>query len=70
MLNTIKAKIEAQLAREGVAAEITFCRKDMLSAFCEDAVQFCKAKGILSQAAEYDSEDCDPKIGFFAYFAF
>ncbi|QSL63963.1 hypothetical protein G0D86_29695 (plasmid) [Burkholderia multivorans] len=70
MLNAIKAKMEAALANDGIAAEVTFCRKNMLSVFCEDAAQFCKAKGILSQAAKYEGEDCDPEIGFVAYFTF
>lgn len=70
MLNRIKAKMEQALKAEGIAAEVTFCRENMLSIFCECPAQFCKAKQIMSGAAEYDSEDCDPEIGFFAYFTF
>lgn len=71
MLNQIKAKMEAQFAKSGIAAEITFASKTMFSLFCEDAGQFVKAKQILDAANQsYESEDCDPEIGFFAYYNF
>lgn len=71
MLNSIKTKMETELAKAGVQAEITFARKDMFSVFCEDAGHFVKAKGIFDAAGrQFDSEDCDPEIGFFAYYKF
>lgn len=71
MLDSIKAKMENELAKSGVVAEITFARRDMFSVFCEDAAHFVKAKGIFDAAGQYfDSEDCDPEIGFFAYYTF
>lgn len=71
MLNTIKEKMEKAFKKEGVAAEVTFISAAMFSIFCEDAAQFVKAKQILDASKQkYDSEDCDPEIGFFAYYAF
>lgn len=72
MLNNIKAQFEAQLARAGVTAEVTFINDSSFSLFCEDASQFVKAKRIMSQVpnAKFDSEDCDDEIGHFAYFSF
>lgn len=71
MLNTIKAKLENLFAREGVVAEVTFINAQSFSVFCEDAAQFVKAKTLLDLAKQqYESEDCDPEIGFFAYYAF
>lgn len=72
LLNQIKAKFEAQLQRQGVTAELTFINGSAFSLFCEDAAQFVKAKQILDGVnnATYESEDCDPEIGFFAYYSF
>ena len=71
MLDAIKTQMEAAFAREGVTAEVTFASRSMFSVFCECAAHYAKAKQILAQARQnLDSEDCDPEIGFFAYYSF
>lgn len=70
MIKQIASKIEQTLKSEKINAEVTFCRANMFSVFCEDAAQFCKAKQILSKSANFDSEEHDSELGFFAYFAF
>ena len=70
MIKTIANKMEQALKCNGITAEITFCRGNMFSVFCENAADFLKAKNILSMSAKFDSEDCDPEVGFFGYFAF
>jgi len=72
-IKQIESKFAAQLARDGVTAEITFCHANMFSLCVMAADQFAKAKQILAKLgnAKFDSEDCsDPECGFFAYYQF
>ena len=71
VLNQVKAKLEQQFAREGVAAEVTFISARMFSVFCDEAGQFVKAKQLMAAANQaYDSENCDDELGFCAYYNF
>lgn len=72
MLEKIKAGMEAELQKQGIKAEITFCRTDMFSVLVDDATQFEKAKRILAglAVATFDSEDRDDECGHVAYYRF
>lgn len=70
MLETIKAQMEQALAADGITAEVTFCRSNMLSVLVDDEAQFERAKRIMSRAATLESEDRDPEFGFIAYYLF
>jgi hypothetical protein len=70
MLNEIQNMMAAKLRKDGIAAEVTFCRDDMFSILVEDAAQFQQAKAIFDQVptVRFDSEDCDEEIGHIAYY--
>lgn len=71
MLDSIKFKMEATFANEGIIAEVTFARSDMFSIFCEDATNYAKAKELMAKANQvFDGESCDDEIGFVAYYTF
>ncbi|WP_321940014.1 hypothetical protein [Paraburkholderia sp. J8-2] len=71
-MKAIQAKFEAQLAREGIAAEITFYAADGFSLLVEDSEQYQAAKALLAKVhgITFDSEDFDPEIGSIAYYKF
>jgi hypothetical protein len=72
MRNDVKKMMEAKLRRDGIAAEITFCRDDMFSVLVEDGGQFDRLKMLFGNipSAVYDSEDRDPEIGNIAFYRF
>lgn len=72
MLDAVKKMMEAKLRKDGIAAEITFCRIDMFSILVEDNRQFDRMKVLLGNipTAFYDSEDRDPEIGNIAFYRF
>jgi hypothetical protein len=72
MLDDVKKLMEAKLDKDGIAAEITFCRKDMFSVLVEDGGQFDRLKVLFGNmpSAFYDSEDRDPEIGNIAFYRF
>jgi hypothetical protein len=70
-LDQIKARMEAEFARQGVTAEVTFISSKMFSILCDDAAQFAKAKAMMKAANQWlDSEECDDEIGHCAYYNF
>ena len=72
MLADVKKMMEAKLSKDGIAAEITFCRSDMFSVLVEDDAQFDRLKVLFGNmpTAFYDSEDRDPEIGNIAFYHF
>lgn len=72
MLEHVKKMMEAKLAIDGIAAEITFCRSDVFSVLVDDDVQFERLKALLHKipTATFDSEDRDPEIGNIAYYRY
>lgn len=72
MQNDVKKLMEAKLCKDGIDAEITFCRDNMFSVLVEDNAQFDRLKVLFGNipTAFYDSEDRDPEIGNIAYYRF
>lgn len=72
MLQNIQTMMAAKLRKDGINAEVTFCRDDMFSILVEDAAQFEKAKALFAAVASvrFDSEDRDPELGNIAYYYF
>lgn len=72
MLDELKTMMAAKLRKDGITAEVTFCRSDMFSILVEDAAQFKRVKAIFAAvpSVRFDSEDSDEEIGHIAYYHF
>lgn len=72
MLKNIKNQFAAELKKQGITAEVTFCRTDMFSILVDDAEQFEIAKSIISRVpgVSFDGEDRDDECGNVAFYRF
>lgn len=72
MITDVKNLMAAKLRKDGINAEVTFCRDDMFSVLVEDAAQFKKVKAIFAAVptVRFDSEETDKEIGHIAYYYF
>ena len=68
----IENMMTAKLKKDGITAEVTFCRVDMFSILVEDLAQFERVKAIFSQvpSVQYDSQDQDDEVGYIAFYSF
>lgn len=71
-LNDIKAAMEKQLLREGITAEVTFARADMISVLVDDLNQFHHMLYVMSliSTATFISSEEDDELGNIAYYKF
>jgi hypothetical protein len=71
-IKEIENNFQQALLKDGVMAEVTFCRDNMFSVLVDSIEEFIKAKGIISivSGAIFDGEDCDPECGNIAYYKF
>ena len=69
VLKQIKTSMQDEFKKNDIIAEVTFASATLFSIFCEDAADFTKAKALMAAAnQDFNSEDSDPEIGFFAYY--
>lgn len=68
----IENMMTAKLKKDGITAEVTFCRADMFSILVEDLAQFERVKAIFAQVSsvQFDSEDRDAEVGNIAFYSF
>jgi hypothetical protein len=72
MIENLQDIMVAKLRKDGISAEVTFCRDDMFSILVEDSAQFVKAKALFAQVGNvrFDSEVRNEEIGNIAYYRF
>lgn len=72
MIAAIQTKFAAEFKRNGIEAEVTFCRADMFSILVDQVEQFERAKAIVAAipTVAFDSEDRDAELGNVAFYRF
>lgn len=71
-ISDIARAMESQLLKDGITAEVTFARADMLSVLVDDLNQFHRMIYVMSliSTATFISSEEDDELGNIAYYKF